>query len=210
MPLRHFTVSIIFLATQLNSTSGDIASDDVLKASASSALTKIVADSTLVQSAPTTAKKSQLTASLEQAVDGITDKISPTGIVVESPTLLAEIETVLETANIEDTVSITLSMGGGRSLNFGAIITKIEMRWIANSLVLKADISDDDLSSIEYEWATTSSDFSVTNQNKPTAQIFDFQGSSLQVSLSTTDTAAGGFIDNASCTWQTNPTVCEF
>ena len=202
--------SLGVLATQLNSTSGDIASDDVLKASASSALTKIVTDSTLVQSAPTTAKKSQLTASLEQAVDGITEKISPTGIVVESPTLLAEIETVLETANIEDTVSITLSMGGGRSLNFGAIITKIEMRWIANSLVLKADISDDDLSSIEYEWATTSSDFSVTNQNKPTAQIFDFQGSSLQVSLSTTDTAAGGFIDNASCTWQTNPTVCEF
>ena len=202
--------SLGVLATQLNSTSGDIASDDVLKASASSALTKIVADSTLVQSAPTTAKKSQLTASLEQAVDGITDKISPTGIVVESPTLLAEIETVLETANIEDTVSITLSMGGGRSLNFGAIITKIEMSWIANSLVLKADISDDDLSSIEYEWATTSSDFSVTNQNQPTAQIFDFQGSSLQVSLSTTDTAAGGFIDNASCTWQTNPTVCEF
>ena len=57
--------------------------------------------------------------------------------VVEDPILLAKIETVLEEASIADTVSVTLSMGGG-NLNFGAVITEIEMSWNANTLDLTA------------------------------------------------------------------------
>ncbi len=202
--------SLGVLATQLNSTSGDIASDDVLKASASSALTKIVTDSTLVQSAPTTAKKSQLTASLEEAVQGITAAISSTNeAVLEDSALLSQIEEVLDNASIDNTVSITLSMGGG-NINFGAIITEIEMSWIANSLVLKADISDDELNSLEYNWSTTSSALSVTNPTAPTAQVFGFDNTEVRVSLTIIDTAASNFTDTRSCTWQTNPTVCEF
>jgi hypothetical protein len=202
--------SLGVLATQLNSTSGDIASDDVLKASASSALTKIVTDSTLVQSAPTTAKKSQLTASLEEAVQGITAAISSTNeAVLEDSALLSQIEEVLDNASIDNTVSISLSMGGG-NINFGAIITEIEMSWIANSLVLKADISDDELNSLEYNWSTTSSALSVTNPTAPTAQVFGFDNTEVRVSLTIIDTAASNFTDTRSCTWQTNPTVCEF
>ena len=202
--------SLGVLATQLNATGGDFASDTVLKASASNALTTIVADTTLVQNTPTAAKKSQLTNSLEQAVQGITGAISATNeVVLEDSVLLSQIEEVLDNASIDDTVSITLNMGGS-NLNFGAIITEIEMQWVANTLVLIATVADDDYSSLDYNWSTTSSPLSVTNPSLPTARVSNFDGSSLRVSLTLIDTAANDFTDTRSCVWQTNPTVCEF
>jgi len=202
--------SLGVLATQLNATGGDFASDTVLKASASNALTTIVADTTLVQNTPTAAKKSQLTNSLEQAVQGITGAISATNeVVLEDSVLLSQIEEVLDNASIDDTVSITLNMGGS-NLNFGAIITEIEMQWVANTLVLIATVADDDYSSLDYNWSTTSSPLSVTNPSLPTARVSNFDGSSLRVSLTLIDIAANDFTDTRSCVWQTNPTVCEF
>ena len=202
--------SLGVLATQLNATGGDLASDTVLKASASNALTTIVADTTLVQNTPTAAKKSQLTNSLEQAVQGITGAISATNeVVLEDSVLLSQIEEVLDNASIDDTVSITLSMGGS-NLNFGAIITEIEMQWVANTLVLIATVADDDYSSLDYNWSTTSSPLSVTNPSLPTARVSNFDGSSLRVSLTLIDIAANDFTDTRSCVWQTNPTICEF
>ncbi len=202
--------SLGVLATQLNATGGDLASDTVLKASASNALTTIVADTTLVQNTPTAAKKSQLTNSLEQAVQGITGAISATNeVVLEDSVLLSQIEEVLDNASIDDTVSITLNMGGS-NLNFGAIITEIEMQWVANTLVLIATVADDDYSSLDYNWSTTSSPLSVTNPSLPTARVSNFDGSSLRVSLTLIDIAANDFTDTRSCVWQTNPTICEF
>ena len=202
--------SLGVLATQLNATGGDFASDTVLKASASNALTTIVADTTLVQNTPTAAKKSQLTNSLEQAVQGITGAISATNeVVLEDSVLLSQIEEVLDNASIDDTVSITLNMGGS-NLNFGAIITEIEMQWVANTLVLIATVADDDYSSLDYNWSTTSSPLSVTNPSLPTARVSNFDGSSLRVSLTLIDIAANDFTDTRSCVWQTNPTICEF
>ena len=202
--------SLGVLATQLNATGGDFASDTVLKASASNALTTIVADTTLVQNTPTAAKKSQLTNSLEQAVQGITGAISATNeVVLEDSVLLSQIEEVLDNASIDDTVAITLNMGGS-NLNFGAIITEIEMQWVANTLVLIATVADDDYSSLDYNWSTTSSPLSVTNPSLPTARVSNFDGSSLRVSLTLIDIAANDFTDTRSCVWQTNPTICEF
>ena len=202
--------SLGVLATQLNATGGDLASDTVLKASASNALTTIVADTALVQNTPTAAKKSQLTNSLEQAVQGITGAISATNeVVLEDSVLLSQIEEVLDNASIDDTVAITLNMGGS-NLNFGAIITEIEMQWVANTLVLIATVADDDYSSLDYNWSTTSSPLSVTNPSLPTARVSNFDGSSLRVSLTLIDIAANDFTDTRSCVWQTNPTICEF
>ena len=202
--------SLGVLATQLNATGGDFASDTVLKASASNALTTIVADTALVQNTPTAAKKSQLTNSLEQAVQGITGAISATNeVVLEDSVLLSQIEEVLDNASIDDTVAITLNMGGS-NLNFGAIITEIEMQWVANTLVLIATVADDDYSSLDYNWSTTSSPLSVTNPSLPTARVSNFDGSSLRVSLTLIDIAANDFTDTRSCVWQTNPTICEF
>ncbi|MGA0126865.1 MAG: hypothetical protein ACO3LN_14050, partial [bacterium] len=119
------------------------------------------------------------------------------------------IEEVLDNASIDDTVSITLNMGGS-NLNFGAIITEIEMQWVANTLVLIATVADDDYSSLDYNWSTTSSPLSVTNPSLPTARVSNFDGSSLRVSLTLIDIAANDFTDTRSCVWQTNPTICEF
>jgi hypothetical protein len=203
--------SLGILATQLNSnsTSGNLASDAVLKASTSNALTTIFADTTLVQNTPTAAKKSQLTNSLKQAVQGITTAISATNEeVLEDSVLLSQIEEILDNAGIDEKV-ITLNMGGS-NLNFGAIITEIEMRRVANTLELTASVSDDDYSSLDYNWSTTASSFSVSNPNLPIAQVSNFDGSGLRVSLTLIDTAANDFTDTRSCVWQTNPTVCEF
>ena len=200
--------SLGVLATQLNSSS-DLADDTGLKTAASSALTSIVSNSALVQSPPTAARRAELVGSLEQAVQGITDNIRADGVVVEDPTLLAKIEKVLEEASIADTVSVTLSMGGG-NLNFGAVITEIEMSWNANILDLTAVVPDDDPNSIDYNWSITPSVLSLDNPNAPLAQVSNFDGSNLRVSLTVIDTAASNFTDTRSCTWQTNPTVCEF
>ena len=200
--------SLGVLATQLNSSS-DLADDTGLKTAASSALTSIVSNSALVQSPPTAARRAELVGSLEQAVQGITDNIRADGVVVEDPTLLAKIEKVLEEASIADTVSVTLSMGGG-NLNFGAVITEIEMSWNANTLDLTAVVPDDDPNSLDYNWSITPSVLSLDNPNAPLAQVSNFDGSNLRVSLTVIDTAASNFTDTRSCTWQTNPTVCEF
>jgi len=200
--------SLGVLATQLNS-SRDLADDTGLKTAASSALTSIVSNSALVQSPPTAARRAELVGSLEQAVQGITDNIRADEVVVEDPTLLAKIEEVLEEASIADTVSVTLSMGGG-NLNFGAVITEIEMSWNSNTLDLTAVVPDDDPNSIDYNWSITPSVLSLDNPNAPLAQVTNFDGSNLRVSLTVIDTAASNFTDTRSCTWQTNPTICEF
>ena len=202
--------SLEVLATTLNSTSGDLANDTVLKARASAALTKILSDSTLVPNRPSNEEQATLVGSLEQAVQGITAAIPANAVVVEDSTLLSKIETVLDAAEVDGTVSLTLNMGNGGTLNFGAIITKIKMDWIANSLVLTAEVPDDDPSSLDYNWSITSQTLDVTNPNQPVAQVPDFDGNVLPISLTIIDTAAGDFTDTATCTWQTNPTICEF
>jgi hypothetical protein len=198
------------LATSLNSVSGDLASEAVLKTSTSSAITAVVSDPALVPNPPTEAQRAALISSVEQAVQGIAAAIPATDDeVVEDPTLLAQIEEVLDKASISENVSITFNLGGS-NLNFGAIITEIEMQWDANTLVLTATVSDDDYSSLDYNWSTTSPSFSITDPNQPVAQVENFDGTDLQIRLSVIDTAANNFTTSGSCTWQSNPTTCEF
>ena len=201
--------SLGVLATQLKTASGDLASEAVLQASAANALTTIVSDSTLVPNPLTSSQRSTLVGSLEQAVQGITAAIPANGVVVEDSTLLAQIETVLQAANISDSVAVTLSMGGG-NLNFGAVITQIKMELSESTLVLTADVPDDDPDSLDYNWSTTSPSFGITDASQPTAQVMNFDGTNLQVRLTVIDNAAGNFTDNVSCAWKGNPTTCEF
>ena len=199
------------LATQLNSTSGDLASDEVLKASASSAITAVVSDPTLVPNPPTEAQKAALTSSVEQAVQGIAAAIPANNSVVVEDSVLASVEMVLQAANIEESVSVTINMGRGNNLNFGAVITRIEMSLVNDSLVLTVEAPDDDPSSLIYYWFVSSQSLKITDASLPTTQVINFDGTTtLRVSLALTDTAASNFTDLRSCTWQSNPTICEF
>jgi hypothetical protein len=196
------------LATSLNSVSGDLASEAVLKASASSALTTVVSDPTLVPNPP--ADVQALVRSLEQAVEGITAAIPATDEeVLEDANLLAQIEEVLENASIAEGVSLNINLGGGGTLNFGAVLTEIEMYWIGNSLILTAVVPDDDPTSLDYNWSTTSPSFSITDPNQPVARVIDFDGTDLEVRLSIIDTAANNFTTTGSCVWKENPTTCK-
>ncbi len=196
------------LAAELNSATKDLASDTVLKASASSALTTVVSDPTLVPNPP--ADVQALVRSLEQAVEGITAAIPATDEeVVEDANLLAQIEEVLENASIAEGVSLNINLGGGGTLNFGAVLTEIEMYWIGNSLILTAVVPDDDPTSLDYNWSTTSPSFSITDSNQPVARVMDFDGTDLEVRLSIIDTAANNFTTTGSCVWNENPTTCE-
>jgi len=202
------------LATSLNSVSGDLASEAVLKTSTSSAITAVVSDPALVPNPPTEAQRAALISSVEQAVQGIAAAIPATDdAVVEDPTLLAQIEEVLDKASIDETtVAINLSMGGEctGNLSFGAIIAAIEMRWNGNNLFLSASVPDDDPNCLDYNWSTTSPSFSITDPNQPVAKVENFDGTDLQIWLSVIDTAANNFTTSGSCTWQSNPTTCEF
>ena len=198
------------LATSLNSVSGDLASDEVLKTSTSSAITAVVSDPALVPNPPTETQRLALISSVEQSVQGIAAAIPATDdAVVEDPTLLAQIEEVLDKVNISENVTITFNLGGG-NVHFKTLIAAIEISWIENTLFLTANVSGNDLSGLDYNWSTTSSALSVTNSTAPTAQIFDFDNTEIRVSLTIIDTAASNFTDTRSCTWQTNPTICEF
>jgi len=199
------------LATSLNSVSGDLASDEVLKTSTSSAITAVVSDPALVPNPPTETQRLALISSVEQSVQGIAAAIPATDdAVVEDPTLLAKIEEVLDKANIDERiVSINLSMGGEctGNLNFPAMITGIEMSWIENNLILSASISDDRPTCLDYNWSTTSSVFRIIDSSQPVARVENFDGTDLQIHLSIFDNDQPA---DGSCTWQTNPTVCEF
>jgi len=123
--------------------------------------------------------------------------------------LLDKIEKVLEEASVEDEVSITMNMGSGKALSFGAVITAIEMTWVGNSLSLTAVVSDDDPDSLDYRWFTFSQTLRATNPNLPTTEVTNFDGTNLKVLLTAIDSAANTS-DTRSCTWQSNPTTCEF
>ncbi len=195
------------LARELNSATGDLASDTVLKASASSALTTIVSDPTLVPNPPADAQA--LVRSLEQAVEGITAAIPATDeAVVEDSELLAQIEEVLDNASIEETVAVTVTMGQG--LQFPPVIREITLSLEDDNttLTLSADVSDDNLSSLSYDWSINSPTMSLTNPTQPSTQISGFDNSDLQIFLMVTDPVSN--VDIASCVWaETNPTVCN-
>ena len=195
------------LATELNSATGNLASDTVLKVSASSALTTIVSDPTLVPNPPADAQA--LVNSLEQAVEGITVAIPATDrAVVEDTKLLAQIEEVLENASIEETVSITVTMGQG--LQFPPVIREITLSLEDDNttLTLSAEVSDDNLSSLSYDWSINSTTMSLTNPTQPSAQISGFDNSNLQIFLMVTDPVSN--VDIGACAWtEANPTVCN-
>ena len=195
------------LATELNSATGNLASDTVLKASASSALTTIVSDPTLVPNPPADAQA--LVNSLEQAVEGITAAIPATDrAVVEDTKLLAQIEEVLDNASIEETVSITVTMG--QELQFPPVIREITLSLEDDNttLTLSAEVSDDNLSSLSYDWSINSTTMSLTNPTQPSAQISGFDNSNLQIFLMVTDPVSN--VDIGACAWtEANPTVCN-
>ena len=190
------------LATQFNSATGDLSNEEVLKKSASKALSTILSDSTLIQVMPTASEKADLISSLEKAVKGVANKI-PDGLVVEN-SLLAEIETQMQPATGETKVQL-----GGVNVSFPGILTQIKMTWIQDFLVLTAVVPDDDPSRLNYNWSTTSS-FSITDSDKPVARIANFSETDLQIRLSVTDTAFNNFTTNGACVWQGNPTTCYY
>ncbi len=196
------------LATSLNSVSGDLASEAVLKTSTSSAITAVVSDPALVPNPPTEAQRAALISSVEQAVQGIAAAIPATDdAVVEDPTLLAQIEEVLDNASIDETVAVTVTMGGG--LQFAPVIRKITLNLEDDNttLTLSADVSDDDLSSLSYDWSTDPTTLALTDPNQPTTQILGFEDSAARISLLVTDSVNS--VDIAACTWQANPTTCN-
>jgi hypothetical protein len=197
------------LATELNSVD-DLTDDTALKESASKAITAVVSDPTIVPNPPTPSQRTALSSSLEKAVEGITAAIPAGDEVVVETTLLSKIEDVLAEAGIDEGVSVRLNMGGGSVLNFGALITRIEMSLDEDSLVLTANVPDDDPSSLEYNWFVPSQPFRVIDNSQPNAKILDFSETDLEVSLTIIDAAANNFVNTRTCTWQGNPTVCEF
>jgi len=191
-------------------TGADLASDEVLEASASSAIEEVLSDPVLVPDPPSATQRVALKSSVKTAVQGIATAIQSTDEpVVEDPALLDKIEKVLEEASVEDEVSITMNMGSGKALSFGAVITAIEMTWVGNSLSLTAVVSDDDPDSLDYRWFTFSQTLRATNPNLPTTEVTNFDGTNLKVLLTAIDSAANTS-DTRSCTWQSNPTTCEF
>ncbi len=191
------------LAVQINSVTGDLSNDEILKKSASNALSTILSDSTLMEKTPTASEQADLIDALEKAVKGVASKI-PDGLVVED-SLLAEIETQMQAAIGETEVQLKKV---GVNLSFPPVLTKIKMTWINNFLVLTADVPDDDPSSLSYNWSTTSPSFSIINSDESVARVKNFDGTDLQIRLSVTDSAANGYTASGSCVWQANPTTC--
>ena len=80
------------LATKFNAVD-DLTDAKALKDSASSAITEVISDPTLVPNPPTADQQAAIANSTQQAVQGITDAIPATDDpVVENPTLLSKIE----------------------------------------------------------------------------------------------------------------------
>jgi hypothetical protein len=197
------------LATQLNA-AADLTDESVLKASAASAISAVVSDPTLVSNPPTADQKAALANSVRVAVQGIANAIPATSDpVIESPDLLSQIEEVLDNASIGDSVAVTFNMGSGSTLSFGAVITEIEMTWTNDSLILTVVTADDDPSSLKYRWLTFSQTLKVADPTMSSAKIPGFDGTNLKVLLTVLDDTANTS-DTRSCTWQGNPTVCEF
>ena len=197
------------LATKFNAVD-DLTDAKALKDSASSAITEVISDPTLVPNPPTADQQAAIANSAQQAVQGITDAIPATDDpVVENPTLLSKIEDVLDNASVGEGVALTLSMGSGSTLSFGAVITAIKMSWVGNSLFLTVLVADDDPGSLQYKWFVFSQSLKAKDPNVRNAEISDFDGTNLKVLLSVIDGAASTS-DTRSCTWKVNPTVCEF
>ena len=191
-------------------TGADLASGEVLEASTSSAIDAVLSDSVLVSEPPSVTLKAALKNSVVQAVQGIAAVIPATDdLVVENSALLAQIEQVLREAGIVDEVSITMNMGSGKALSFGAVITAVEMTWVENTLFLTATVADDDPDSLDFRWFTFSQTLKASNPNLLTTEVTNFDGTNLKVLLTVTDSAANTS-DTRSCTWQFNPTICEF
>jgi len=198
------------LASQLNSTSEDLSDPTVLKSVSSTALSAILNDPEIVQTTVSADKKASLISSMEQAVEGIAQAIPADQIVVEDSETLAAVETVLEQANIDQTIQIKVTLGGCNSspLGFVPMITHIRMELSGSELTLTPLVDDDDTTSMTYAWTMTSGSFSISSPQQSKASISAFDESEITVSLGITDSS--GSSDTASCTWQTNPTTCTF
>ncbi|MGA1713464.1 MAG: hypothetical protein ACO4CS_19440, partial [bacterium] len=163
------------LATALKKAAEDgkaLASEDVLKESSSVAIDEVLSDPVLVPNPPTAAQQAALKNSVVQAVQGIAAVIPATDdLVVENSALLAQIEQVLREAGIVDEVSITMNMGSGKALSFGAVITAVEMTWVENTLFLTATVADDDPDSLDFRWFTFSQTLKASNPNLLTTEV---------------------------------------
>ena len=115
------------LATTLKAiaeTGGDLASEELLEASTSSAIEEVLSDPILVPNPPSATQREALKNSVTQAVRGIATTILATDEpVAEDPNLLAQIEDIFEEASIDGEVSFAVNMGTGSTLSFGAVIT---------------------------------------------------------------------------------------
>ena len=115
------------LATTLKAiaeTGGDLASEELLEASTSSAIEEVLSDPILVPNPPSATQREALKNSVTQAVRGIATTILATDEpVAEDPNLLAQIEDIFEEASIDEEVSFAVNMGTGSTLSFGAVIT---------------------------------------------------------------------------------------
>jgi len=196
------------LANQLNSTSEDLSDPTVLKSVSSTALSAILNDPEIVQTTVSADKKASLISSMEQAVEGIAQAIPADQIVIEDSATLAAVETVLQEANIDQTIQIKVTLGGGSSLQWAPVIRQIRMELSGSELTLTSSVDDDDTTSLTYTWTMTSGSFSISSPQQFKASISAFDESEITVSLGITDSS--GSSDTASCTWQTNPTTCTF
>ena len=196
------------LATQLNSATGDLADEEVLKETASNAITAVVSDPALVPNPPTEAQKTALTSSMEQAVQGIANVIPATDeVVVEDPTLLFKLKEVMDNASITETVSVKVTMGNG--LRFAPVIEKITMSLENDdtTLALSAKVSNSNPSNLSYDWSIDPRTLNLIDSTKSSAQILGFDNSNIQIFLLVTDSVNS--VDIASCAWGDNPTVCD-
>jgi len=196
------------LASQLNSTSEDLSDSTVLKSVVSTALGSILNDPEIVQTTVSADKKASLISSMEQAVEGIAQAIPADQIVIEDSATLAAVETVLQEANIDQTIQIKVTLGGGSSLEWAPVIREITIVSSGNKLTLTATVDDDDTPSLNYAWSTSSPNLIIDNSQQAKAQISDFDQSEVTVTLQLTD--SGGSTDTAECTWQTSTTICKF
>ena len=200
--------SIGALASQLTSTSEDLTDPSVLTRVASSALSTVLSDPNIVQNNLSTEQKASLISSIEQATQGIANAIPADQNVVEDSATLAAVETVLQEANIDQTIQIKVTLGGGSSLEWAPVIREITIVSSGNKLTLTATVDDDDTPSLNYAWSTSSPNLIIDNSQQAKAQISDFDQSEVTVTLQLTD--SGGSTDTAECTWQTSTTICKF
>jgi hypothetical protein len=199
--------SIGALASQLTSTSEDLTDPSVLTGVASSALSTVLSDPDIVQNNLSAEQKASLISSIEQATQGIANAIPASQDVVEDSATLAAVEAVLQEANIDQSIQIKITLGGGSSLKWAPVIREISMVSSGNRLTLTATVDDDDTANLSYAWSA-GSDLTISNPQQAEAQMLDFNESEVTVTLQLTD--SGGSTDTAACTWQTSTTICTF